>query len=656
MATITAPHPDEQRNDPRALAEGQEAALRLPKGHLAELCRVQKQEAETATSELRARWKEWWELWHGEVTFDGKEDWQSQIWIHKPFAAVEQGVAIIQRSLLDSPEFFGMTGVDEDDKLASAHVLKPLLKLLLNHAKFVPKYSDVIKVGFITGVAGYLKFRWASSRVPHVMGATVDQETGFILPSFSSSRASILAIDYVLPWRIYRDPDSIPRENFSGTYLWHSEWKDRPALQAMIDRGWDREAVMTLLSKSGSTSGNGQTIDQREEAERRQQQWARHKFRKGYLVDEGWVDILNEDGDVVFPNALMIHSEDEILLPPRDNPLWATDLTTGRRKWPFVATSPIMHPARFEGRGILEQDQPLSMLFNNTMNLSNDAMNWIVNPGAEVFQGGLVDWDDLAHYPGKLWVKNVKEQVLSPAQWGKVDLSAVLAYLNFVNQERQNSNFVTDMAVGLPGARSDITKGEVQIKTAQSLAIFEMIGRNLDFGGQVAVELAFDFIAQYMGGNDYISPAVVSILGPHKAMLLAQMPLADRVAHLQGQFDFTFTGVSQALMKEQLIRSLLQFATLAASGPYAGRTNPTQILRMISELLGLNDRIDVFDPAPPPGMVLPGLPGVMGPTGTPMTPLAGPGAGPGAPLPTNQIQNPASMIRSFGAPSGPELG
>ena len=208
-----------------------------------------------------------------------------------------------------------------------------------------------------------------------------------------------------------------------------------------------------------------------------------------------------------------------------------------------------------------------------------------------------------------------------------MNLPDVLAFLNFTNQERQNVNFVTDFVVGLPGSRADITKGEVQIKTAQSLGVFDAIARNLEGLGRACLELTFDLWMQYMGGNDFVQPSLSGILGVYRAMLLASMPLSQRIDMLQGNFTFKFTGVSQALQKADQLARVMQFAALAASGVYQGRTNYTQTLRVVSQLLGLDDRIDVFDPAPPPappGMP-PGQPGA--PPGVIPRMAAGPGAG-----------------------------
>src|SRR5688572_21174733 len=117
-----APHVDEQLHDPAALAEGRTAAQRLKPGHLAILRTAQKMESEKSEARWRANASRWWDLWSGEVTYPDKEDWQSQVWVNKPFAAAEQASAVISRSLLDSPDFFGVDGTDDEDALRAAHV------------------------------------------------------------------------------------------------------------------------------------------------------------------------------------------------------------------------------------------------------------------------------------------------------------------------------------------------------------------------------------------------------------------------------------------------------------------------------------------------------------------------------------------------------
>ena len=60
-------------------------------------------------------------------------------------------------------------------------------------------------------------------------------------------------------------------------------------------------------------------------------------------------------------------------------------------------------------------------------------MNWSINQGTEIYQDGLVDSNDLDHYPGKAWIKRVKEQVVTAADMGKPDVAAAMAAAEFVD-------------------------------------------------------------------------------------------------------------------------------------------------------------------------------------------------------------------------------
>lgn len=609
---LNVPSAEEQLNDPKARKEGYKAAINLSEGHLNELVVWQKQYAEDATRGMRRAWAYWWDLWENRVDFSDKEDWQSKIWVPKVFSAVEQGTAMIQRSLLDSPDSFNMEGADDRDR-ALAGIWRPIIRIASDRTKFAYKYSDAVKIGFITGLAGYLKFRWASSLVPSLSGISTDPITGAPSPMYSNKEYSFLNIDLVMPWNVRRDPESKPRENFSGSFLWHSEWKNRAFLRNMLNSGWDPKAVEELLStKGGGDLNKFMTEIQLEERSRFYESGKASKFQQPYLIDEGWLDILDENGDVVFPNALMIHCNKKILFGPNPNPLWATDLSSGRRKWPFLAATPIVHPFRFEGRGIVEQDAPLATLYSNVFMLWADSLNWTVNKPTEINQDALVDWEDLEHLPGKLWVKHGPDKALIPADVGGVNTNEVLAAMEYVDRTRQNVNFITDYIAGLPGSRAEITKGEVQIKTAQSIAIFEAMGKNLEQLGSESMEMIYDFMLQFMDASN--SPSLDQLIGPQRASVIMAMNPAEKLAALQGQFDFTFTGVSQALMKADQLQKVMQFSTLASSPVFQGSYQPAQLLGLIADLLGISDRLDISPPQPMmPGMgAVPGQPGAGG--------------------------------------------
>jgi len=601
MAT-GVPHIDEQRQSAAAFDEGRTKARALPAAHLVKLIRTQKEEADHATEGQRALWSYWWDLWLNRVDYADKEDWQTQIWVPKVFSAIEHATSLIQRSLLDSGRPFGVEGKgDQYSKNLATHGWQPRVELAFEGTGFAGKFTDLCKFGFVTGVAGYLKFRWQTVNAPTIAGVTMDPELGVPRPVYKARPRSFLAIEVVEPWKIFRDPHSRPRENFSGSYLIHSEWKQRPELVAMVRRGWNDTAVQALLATKGSGTGATTHTSQEQEARRKDEPSRPHAFRQPYLTDEWWGDVLDENGDAIMPDGLMIASGEQLLAGPAENPLWAIDFNTGRRKWPFIAAAPLYHPTRFEGRGIAEQDADLARLFSNLFCLFADGLNWRVNPETEIWQDALADWEDLAHYPGKLWIKKQQAQALMPANTGNMPTGEIMQALEYIDRQRQNSNFVNDFVLGSPGSRSQITLGEVEIKTNESHGIFETIAKNLELGGVASVELAQNFLAQFLW--DFSDPAVLNVVGERNAAFLMQLPLEERIAQLQGQFTYKFTGVSQALYKGESTRRLVQFAQLAASAPYADilqRLRPVvylKILTALRDMLSLEDRIELPDEA-----------------------------------------------------------
>lgn len=182
---------------------------------------------------------------------------------------------------------------------------------------------------------------------------------------------------------------------------------------------------------------------------------------------------------------------------------------------------------------------------------------------------------------------------MQPAEFGKMEHQAVMAALQFVHTQFENESFVTAFISGLPGYRSNITKGETQIKTQQSMGMFEGIARNMESGGIAAVELTHDFLLQYLDSFD--DDAMVDLLGEANVGLLSAASIPERMEMMAGDFNYTFTGVSAAIQKDTLLGRLLQGSALAAQGIYQGLTNPSQWLSAIVETMGLRDRIEVYE-------------------------------------------------------------
>lgn len=583
----------ELRYDARARMEGLAKARALPKQHLERLIRAQRQESAQATSMLRAQWDEDWRHYQSDVSWNDKEAWQSQVWIPMPWTAVEQATAIIQKALLDSPEFFNIEGGDEKSRILAQMLWRPLLKQVLTKAGYIAQFADATKYGYAIG-QGYLKFRYPRSAVPTITGVMTDPQTGQMLPQYTVRSRGFLQVDLVPPWNIYRDWRSSSRKQFSGRYLIHEAPIDRADLiQRAEAKLYDPEVVKSL-PMSGLTQSSG-TTDLRSsmESDARRAGLSMHvgDYRIPYWGSEWWGDVVDENGEVVCPDMMMLMVNERLLFGPVDNPIWAIDVQTGRRKWPFIGLAPLSYPGRFEGQGIIRAVAPLASLFSNLFNLFIDGSNWEVNPPSEVDLSILDDWDDLEHVPGKVWLKRGQGHAFSPAQMGRQNTPAILATLQFVDQQFQNSSFVNAFLVGLPGARSYVTKGEVQMKTQQSMGIFDAMARNLEYAGADGVALAHDHVYQYM--TEWTDPAIQDLIGKPAAMMLHMMPYAHRLKHLRGDYNYTFSGISSAIHKADLMGRLLQVGQLSQQGSYQGHVPPDQILTALIDVLGLRDKITV---------------------------------------------------------------
>jgi hypothetical protein len=205
----------------------------------------------------------------------------------------------------------------------------------------------------------------------------------------------------------------------------------------------------------------------------------------------------------------------------------------------------------------------------------------------------LEDWTDTERYPGKQYKKTKAGQAVISAQGGQMRISDVLGALQFIDQQWQNSSFVTNFVTGLPGYRSNITLGETQIKTEQSRGVFDAMAKNLEGGAVDCVELAFDFLHQYV--SRWKDPILSDIVGPENARMLEEASVADRMRLLGGNFQFTVSSISASLQKAEYLKKVLQAAQIAGAGPYAGYIPPGEVLSAIVDTLDLGDRLTVAE-------------------------------------------------------------
>ena len=139
----------------------------------------------------RQEWQDYFDLWEGDRDYSDKEKWQSQMVIEKPFAAVEQATAQIQRALLDSPEFLRVEGSPSIMGYPVAF-WEDYLRGALEKSKFIPHYTDSVQVAFITGIGSYMKPRWNRFQANGM-------DLSFLCPSRTCCRGRFTAIPTANP-------------------------------------------------------------------------------------------------------------------------------------------------------------------------------------------------------------------------------------------------------------------------------------------------------------------------------------------------------------------------------------------------------------------------------------------------------------------------
>ena len=205
--------------------------------------------------------------------------------------------------------------------------------------------------------------------------------------------------------------------------------------------------------------------------------WERSKYRKAVLVREFNGVVLDKQGELLLPNAKYTIAGDVLIREPSVIPFVNI-------RWPGSSFAPIPHILRYDGRGLIEGVFEIWKMLNKMLSLTMDDFSWVVNRMREIVPELILDPTDLDFYPGKDIYRSTdhldKPVVNDLLTTSSID--KILAVAQYMAQQIDNGDFVSEFVSGLPGSRSQITKGEVEIKTEQNLGIFDSIGTEIESG------------------------------------------------------------------------------------------------------------------------------------------------------------------------------
>ena len=521
--------------------------------HFTDLVTECRRESEDQNQAVREVWDDTMSAYLNSKSTNEKEDWQCDVSLNSPFTIIQQAIAIIRKAL-DSPDrFYNLIPTKKESNL-KALLVDPANAVIdafqgSRGAKFDEIILDALKTGLITGQTKELIPRWVNNQ---------------------------LVWELAEPWNIFRDPNAKPHDPWSGNYWIHEEFVDWWVLKQL-----DKKGIIKHIDDIKINSTDSQRY---KEAARKKQIYTQNSFFNAYSIREYWGVIPDTDGSMIVPDGKFVSSGSTLLTNPSISPY-------PNLRWPGCGFSPIPHALKFEGHGLLEGVIQLWELLNNLINLHVDNLNWTVNPIRELDLDVVEDDTDDELYPGKILNKRAGGSAARALQLSDAggNSAEVLANFQLISRLIQNGSFVTEFLEGLPGSRTTITKGEVELKTQQGLGAFNSIAKDIEYGMKKALWASYDVITHHLlPNNEIYNIALSAYPTPIKINFWRERK------NLFKYTDIQVSGLSNMLKRMDMIKRI-EAAMLKFESPAFNRyIKGYNLLKAYIDILGLDDRYDVL--------------------------------------------------------------
>ena len=492
-------------------------------------------------------------------SYKDKEEWQARTIIPKPFQTVQYGHAAVKKAF--SPNFLSIKNAKNKN---AAEFWRKIMDRQLNaqHGKFITKFADATTMALATGVSMEIIPRWIPGKG--------------------------LEMALIEPWKIHRDPDAMSRDAQSGMYWIHEEWLDYFVLKRGESNG--RYFDVNRVQDMETGDQDNPFLSKEAIAARKEMIWQRSKFRKMILTSEFWGIILDKKGDVLLPKGTYTMAGGRIIQKPQAP-------TYKKMRWPGISFSPLPDILKYGGRGLLEGIMTIWEAMNNMMCLHQDYMQWLVNPNTEINVDALVDPTDVEQWPGK---DNLVKDTISGQQAIRIvqrrgRTNEVLANMQYYDQNYQRGSFVSDAVQGLPGYRKDITYREAAMNLDQALAIFGLMGENIEEGAIDTITAVADIIEANAGYNDYLECFTEEELAEFGVRPNKNDPRGvSGIPTLDGSFHVS--GIQALLKDNETLTNIKQVIIPLADSPRFGKyIKPYKALKAIEIRTNLSDENVIVD-------------------------------------------------------------
>ena len=517
-----------------------------------------KKEAEKASKAMRDKQHELWVLYQNRENWGKKKDWQSKIFIPKIFMAITRAASLVKRAVLETSKLFTMELRDEETeplntKLRELKQAEPVnteavdetqkkldelkdrlkederrFKKELKRSNFVSAYGEMMTSSLLLGL-GDLKRLWMAD------GKKLRYENIDVL-------------------NLYISPDYMPYEDANPDYLIEYKEMSLAKLRKMAQAANKEVDGVFDMAEIDKIKADCQKSDKQDEVRERRGLSQYGKVSKKVGILEFWGDVISKDGKGIKENQLMMLVNEKNLIRKQDNPF-----DDGR--FPHDLTIPMVYPHRgISGTSLVEAEVKLQYTLNNVMNMMIDNLNFSVNK-IRTYQPSMLKrpQDIFSVFPGKMIPTNSGGEAIKEVQTSQLG-SDVFKLFEILGTEMQESTAVTEFLTGMPGKKAK-TLGEVEIKTAESQGLFDIIAKELELNSiKPILKGSYDFLVQF---SDF-----------------------------SNEYEFNVGGLSLLLIKKEQVETLMQAMVLAMKAPQLQEI--TNIEELWKRLLGIWNISDVY--------------------------------------------------------------
>lgn len=501
-----------------------------------------KKEAEEASGERRKAWRELWNLFQNKQDYKNKLDWQAKVFVPKLWMKVEKAAAEVKRAFLQIDKLFKLVMDDEYADSLSEEGLKEAKKdMAAIERKFKSKiaksnlanvYSEMSKAAFILGL-GIPKPLW-------------------------DYKQQKLIYENVEALNIFTSPSFKPFQDDRPVYVIEVQEMDLARLKRMakeVNESSDQKIYDMAIIDTIEEDFKDMEAEARKRAQKGQSQST--PVSKKILLWQFWGDIIPKEGDDIKENQLIVVANKKHIIRHQDNVF-----THG--KPPYIFSFPLVYPHRgIAGISLIEPTANLALVLNNILNMFVDNLNFTINKMYEYNPNSLMNPENvLTVYPGKTIPTQTSESAIREVITSPAFKDAVVG-IDVVGREIDEGTAVTEFLTGMPGKKPK-TLGEVELKTAQSKGLFDIIARDLEKNSiKPLLEMSYSLCVQFANFED-----------------------------IEGKYLFKVGGLSLLLMQKEQVEKISQILMMALKEPELNKI--TDIDDLWKKLLSIYNLSDVY--------------------------------------------------------------